>query len=163
MTFQRAMDGPWGPAVFLLLAFLLRATALPPLAIDGVTPDLVLAVVVMAALRQGAWRGALFGLFGGLLEDIATGRLLGMHALGLMLGGAAAGLLRRRLYPDPWFVPLLGVFLALLLQQIVVAATFALAHFGVHDFPSLATIEYIYTTPFAYIIRPVFYRPEAPA
>jgi len=163
MTFQRAMDGPWGPALFLLLAFLLRATVLPPLAIDGVTPDLVLAVVVMAALRQGAWRGALFGLVGGLLEDVATGRLLGMHALGLMLGGAAAGLLRRRLYPDPWFVPLLGVFLALLAQQIVVLLTFSAAHFAIHDFPLLALIEYIYTTPFAYIIRPVFYRPEAPA
>jgi rod shape-determining protein MreD len=163
VTFQKAMDGPWGPAVFMLLAFLLRSTALPPLAIDGVTPDLVLAVVVMAALRQGAWRGAIFGLFGGLLEDVVTGRLIGMHALGLMLGGAAAGLLRRRLYPDPWFVPLLGVFLALLVQQIVVVATFALAHFGVHDFPLLAAIEYIYTAPFAYIIRPVFYRPEAPA
>ena len=156
------MDGPWGPAIFLLLAFLLRVTALPPLAIDGVTPDLVLAVVVMAALRQGAWQGAAYGLIGGLAEDVATGRLLGMHALGLMLGGAAAGLLRRRLYPDPWFVPLLGVFIALLAQQIVVALTFAAAHFVVHDFPALALIEYIYTAPFAYIIRPVFFRPEAP-
>lgn len=163
MTFQRAMDGPWGPALFLLLAFLLRATALPPLAIDGVTPDLVLAVVVMAALRQGAWRGAMFGLASGLLEDFATGRLLGMHSLGLMLGGAAAGLLRRRLYPDPWFVPLLGVLIALLIQQLVVVVTFALTHFGIHDFPLLALIEYIYTVPFAYIIRPVFHRPEAPA
>jgi len=163
MTFQKAMDGYLGPAVFLLIAFLLRATATPALSIDGVTPDLVLVVVVMAALRQGAWRGALYGLVGGLLEDIATGRMIGMHGLGLMLGGAAAGLLRRRLYPDPWFVPMLGVLIAVVVQEIVVFTTFAFVHFSVQDFPLLAVIEYIYTVPFAYIIRPVFHRPEAPS
>jgi len=163
MTFQRAMDGFLGPALFLVLGFLLRATALAPLAIGGITPDLVLAVVVMTALRQGATRGAMFGLLGGLLEDLATGRLLGMHALALMIGGAAAGLLRRRLYPDPWFVPMLGVLIALGVQEVVVLASFALAHFTVQHFPLLAAVEYLYTVPFAYIIRPVFYRPEAPA
>lgn len=162
MTFQKAMDGYLGPALFGLLAFLLRTSVFARLSINGVTPDLLLVVVVMTALRQGAFRGAIVGIVFGLLEDVATGRLIGMHALGLMLGGLAAGLLRRRLYPDPWFVPLLAVLLALALQQLVVLATFFVARIGVQQLPLLVVIEYIYTVPFAYIIRPVFHRPEAP-
>lgn len=163
MTFKKAMDGYLGPALFGLLAFLLRASVFARLPIFGVTPDLLLVVVVMTALRQGASRGAVVGLVGGLVEDLATGRLIGMHALGLMLAGIAAGLLRRRLYPDPWFVPLLAVLLGVTMQEIVVALTFFVAHLSVQQMPLLVAIEYIYTAPFAYIIRPVFHRPEAPA
>ncbi len=163
MTFRKAMDGFLGPALFALLALLLRATVFSRLTIDGVTPDLMLTVVVMTALRQGAGRGAVIGVLGGLVEDLATGRLIGMHALGLMLAGIAAGFLRRRLYPDPWFVPLLGVLLGLTLQVIVTVLTFLVAHLNVQGLPLLVAIEYVYTAPFAYIIRPVFHRPEAPA
>lgn len=163
MKVQQVMDGAVGPAVFLLLAFLLRATVLPYIAIDGVTPDLLLAVVVMTALRQGALRGGLTGLAAGLVLDLATGRFIGLHALGLWLGGYAAGLVRQRLYPDPWFVPLLGVLIALSVQDAVVAATLFLAHLDVSRLPLLLGIEYVYTVPFAYILRPPFHRPEAPA
>ncbi len=163
MNFKTAMDGYLGPALFGLVAFLLRVSLFARLPIDGVTPDLLLVVVVMTALRQGAYRGMIVGLVGGLVEDVATGRLIGMHALGLMLAGLAAGFLRRRLYPDPWFIPLLAVLLGILLQELVVVTTFFVVHLSVQQLPLLVGIEYIYTAPFAYIIRPVFHRPEAPA
>jgi rod shape-determining protein MreD len=163
MTFRKAMDGYLGPALFGLVAFLLRVSLFGRLPIDGVTPDLMLVVVVMTALRQGAYRGMILGLVAGLVEDIATGRLIGMHALGLMFAGLAAGFLRRRLYPDPWFIPMIAVLLGIVLQELVVVTTFFVLHIAVQQLPILVGIEYIYTVPFAYIIRPVFHRPEAPA
>lgn len=163
MNVQRAMDGVLGPALFLLLAFLLRATVMPYIAIDGVTPNLMLAVVVMTSLRQGAMRGGMFGLVAGLVLDLASGRFVGMHALGLWFGGYAAGLLRQRLYPDPWFVPALGVLIATAAQDIVVFMTLWVAHIHVMHLPLLLLIEFVYTVPFAYMLRPPFHRPEAPA
>lgn len=163
MNVQRAMDGVLGPALFLLLAFLLRASVMPYLAIDGVTPNLILAVVVMTALRQGAARGGAFGLVAGFVVDIATGRFIGLHALGLWLGGYAAGLLRQRLYPDTWFVPMLGVVVAMAVQDVVLAATLFVAHLDITRLPLLLAVEVLYTVPFAYMLRPPFHRPEAPA
>jgi rod shape-determining protein MreD len=75
----------------LLVAAVIQ-TALDPLTgALGVTPDLVLIVVVCWALLMGSEEGMLLGALGGLLLDLMSGAPLGTHTLALALIGYLAG------------------------------------------------------------------------
>jgi rod shape-determining protein MreD len=75
-----------------------HATLTPTLRVAGVSPDLPLILVVLLALRRGPEFGCLAGFATGLLQDAASGGLIGVQALtkGLIgfLIGAVAGRLR---------------------------------------------------------------------
>jgi len=75
-----------------------HATLAPALRVAGVAPDLPLVVVVLLALRRGPEFGCLAGFAAGLLQDAASGGLIGVQALtkgvvGFVIG-AAGGRLR---------------------------------------------------------------------
>lgn len=56
-------------------------------------PDLLLLVVLPAALRYGGEAGALFGAAAGYLRDLTAGTPLGLHVLVYLLVGLGAGAL----------------------------------------------------------------------
>lgn len=77
---------------------MLQASLVPALRIADVAPDIPLIIVVLLALRRGPEFGCASGFFAGLLQDMATGGLLGVQALtkalvGFVIG-AAGGRLR---------------------------------------------------------------------
>src|SRR5712691_13350288 len=74
-----------------------HATVAPALGIGGVTPDIPLIVVVLLALRRGPEFGCASGFAAGLLQDMATGGLLGVQALTKALVGFFIGALGGRL------------------------------------------------------------------
>jgi rod shape-determining protein MreD len=80
---------------FLAVAFLsggvAHATLGPALRIADVAPDIPLIVVVMLALRRGPEFGCGAGFLAGLLQDAATGGLLGVQALTKSIIGFAIG------------------------------------------------------------------------
>jgi rod shape-determining protein MreD len=80
---------------FLAVAFLsggvAHATLGPALRIADVAPDIPLIVVVMLALRRGPEFGCGAGFLAGLLQDAATGGLLGVQALTKSVIGFAIG------------------------------------------------------------------------
>lgn len=82
-------------AAVVMLAALLAAVVLPRLASQ--VPDLVLLVVVAAALRRGPAYGAVVGLLAGWVIDLLppTGTPLGAGALAYATAGALAGWTRR--------------------------------------------------------------------
>lgn len=106
------MTGLRWPARLLLLAVAL--VGMLALGARGVValPDLVLIVVVAVALAAGSSSGALLGLLGGWLLDLAppVADPMGLSALGYAAAGWVAGLARRRAGHTWWWpVPVVAV------------------------------------------------------
>ncbi|HEY3004010.1 MAG TPA: rod shape-determining protein MreD [Kribbellaceae bacterium] len=116
-------------AVVLVLAVTFQLSALPHIAIAGVTCDLALLAVIGFALARGPEFGALTGFAGGLLLDLAppADHTAGRWALALTLAGYLGGLIRREGATPitPWQVGI-SVLLCTSLAHIVFAATGAL-------------------------------------
>lgn len=68
-----------------------HATLTPALRIGDVAPDIPLIVVVLLALRRGPEFGCFAGFFAGLVQDTATGGLVGIQALTKAVIGFAIG------------------------------------------------------------------------
>lgn len=81
----------------LLLAVVLQVAVFGYVAVDGVVPDLVLLVVVAAALSRGPEFAAVLGFAGGLLLDLAppADHVAGRWALALVIVGYLAGRVRQ--------------------------------------------------------------------
>lgn len=78
-------------ATVALLAILIGSIASNLLSISGITPDLLLLVVVAFALHKGHFPAIIFGFAGGLVFDIISTDILGSNALVKMLAGYIAG------------------------------------------------------------------------
>ncbi len=87
------------PIFFLLLvtALVLQTTILDAVAIAGVTPDLVLLLVVLNGFLLGTREGAFLGFAGGIVEDLFSGSYIGLNALSKMAAGYVAGIAGERL------------------------------------------------------------------
>lgn len=103
-------------ALLLLVAVTVQLSALPGLAVAGVTCDLVLIVVVGLALSGGPVFGAVAGFAGGVLLDVVppADHTAGRWALALALAGYVAGLARRETPAGPVAVALTVVATAAL-------------------------------------------------
>lgn len=82
-------------------------------------PDIVLILVVFFALFNGHVKGGLLGVVFGLMEDLMTGRFIGLNAICKGLTGFIIGLLSERLYKNNFFIPVVTVFVATFLQSIL--------------------------------------------
>lgn len=95
--------------VVMVAAMSLQSTVIPVLSIGGVRPDLVLVVVVSAALTAGRETGLLCGVFGGLLQDLLSVGPFGYNTLSKMLLGFLVGLYERKVNQGSLLLPLLAV------------------------------------------------------
>lgn len=84
-------------SALLLLAVVLQSSFFPYFSLDGVVPNLVLLVVVAAALVRGPEVGAVLGFLGGMALDLVppADHVAGRWALALVLAGFLAGRVRR--------------------------------------------------------------------
>ncbi len=102
----------WLWPLAILATALLQSTVVPYLAIGWAKPDVILVIVVLVGLLYGPAQGALGGLCAGLLEDLFSGRFIGLFGLTRMLAGYLAGLVERRVYKEPFMVPMATSFVA---------------------------------------------------
>jgi len=81
----------------IVVALVLQVTVFPHVAWQGIVPNLVLLVVVAAALTRGPEFAAVIGFLGGVALDLAppADHVAGRWALALVLVGYLAGRLRQ--------------------------------------------------------------------
>lgn len=88
----------WVVALLLVsIALVLQVSVFSAFAWDGIVPDLVLLVVVSAALARGGQFGMVLGFAGGVLLDLVppADHTAGRWALALLIAGYVAGLARQ--------------------------------------------------------------------
>ena len=100
---------------------ILQTTVGPLVGVLGVSPDVVLVLVVSWALVRGSERGMVWGFLGGLSVDLLSGAPLGTHTLALVLVGFLAGLVRRMPFHSRLVLPLIVIIGATLTYDLVTA------------------------------------------
>jgi rod shape-determining protein MreD len=136
MTIVRAMreksQPAWPPwtevvrlAVVLIVAVLLQTAVAPNLRLLGAYPDFALITVVSVALIRGPETGAVFGFLTGMLTAIALMEPFGLSAFVFVLVGYFAGRYAETADLPASFAPLLTVFVATLVANVL----FAMAQF----------------------------------
>ncbi|HUW63849.1 MAG TPA: rod shape-determining protein MreD [Spirochaetia bacterium] len=105
------MRGGWF-LVLIIVASLLSSTVLSFLQVLGVKPDLVLILIILNGFSSGSQDGALWGLVGGLLQDLLSGGFLGLHALEGMAAGYLAAVTGNKFYRENAVVLAVSTFIA---------------------------------------------------
>lgn len=93
----------------MLLAVSLQSTMIPVIAVGGVRPDLVLVIVVSAALADGRETGVLCGIFGGVLQDLLSVGPFGVNTLTKMIVGLIVGIYEHKVNKKNLLLPLVAV------------------------------------------------------
>jgi rod shape-determining protein MreD len=146
--------------VILIVALLIQLTVAPEISIGTVIPDVLLVATICWALLEGPGQGALFGFFGGLLEDIFSTAVLGVSAFAKTLIGYFGGELRQRIVSKSVIWPMIIVFFGSILQELAKFAAWAMV--GLEDRPpfSFGVIAglALYNALIALVIYPVIGR-----
>lgn len=104
---------------FLVVVALVQATIVPHLTIWGVYPDLPLLVVVSWSLLRGAREGMVWGFIAGVAVDLFSGAPFGAATLGLLAVSFLSGLGQATVYRAHVVLPLLVMFLATIVYDLV--------------------------------------------
>jgi rod shape-determining protein MreD len=146
--------------VVLVVTLLVQLTVAPEISIGSVRPDILLVATVCWALFEGPGQGALFGFCGGLLEDIFSTAVLGVSAFAKTIIGYFSGELRQRIISKSVIWPMIIVFFASVLHELIKFAAWAMV--GLEDRPpfSIGIIAglALYNALFTLLIYPVIGR-----
>jgi rod shape-determining protein MreD len=107
--------------VTLVVATLLQTTVAPNIRILGANPDFALITIACVALLKGSEIGAVFGFATGTLVAIALMEPLGLSAFVFVLIGFMAGRYAETADLSAGFAPLVSVFAATLLANVLLA------------------------------------------
>jgi rod shape-determining protein MreD len=119
--------------LMLIIALLLQLTVAPEISIGTVRPDILLVATVCWALFEGPASGALFGFCGGLLEGIFSTTVLGVGAFAKTIIGYFSGELRQRIVSKSVVWPIIIIFSASILHELIKFAAWAIV--GLEDRP----------------------------
>lgn len=78
-------------AILCLLLAALQGSLLAVVPWDWARPDLLLAFLVLTAMKRGPTAGTWFGFFVGIIRDLSQPSLLGLRALTMAVVGFSAG------------------------------------------------------------------------
>ncbi|GAV21670.1 rod shape-determining protein MreD [Carboxydothermus pertinax] len=146
---------------YFLLFYLISETVFSRLAVNGIKPDLILILTVILSFLYGPPRGAFFGMLGGLVEDLYSGRFVGLNTLVKMITGFLAGVLEGKVYPENWWFPGVIVFVLTFIKDFFYVSFLNLLGIKislVEAFTGMMPGEAVYNfllTPFIYYL---FYR-----
>lgn len=115
--------------IILIFAFVTtQVTFLNHINIFGVTPNIVIILIVSISLLEGRIHGSAVGFFTGLCLDAVIGIALGFQALLGMLLGLALGNINKRFFKENIFVMAICAFISTILYES--AITFASNLYG---------------------------------
>ena len=145
--------------VLVILFFVLQTSVFGRLSVVGVIPNLLVILVSVMGFMQGDRHALIIGFFCGLLVDIFTFRIIGIHALIYAFMGYVTGKFHNTFYPEDFKLPLLvvtgsdlGFSLLMYFFTYLFRAKF---HFGYY-FLNVCLPELAYTLLVAVLIYPLF-------
>lgn len=110
--------------IILIFTFVTaQVTFLNSVSIFGVTPSLVIILIVSISLLEGRTHGAIIGFFTGLCLDAVIGIALGYHALIGMLLGLTLGNINKRFFKENFFVMAVCTFISTILFESAIIFT----------------------------------------
>ncbi|MDU4961936.1 MAG: rod shape-determining protein MreD [Sporomusaceae bacterium] len=98
---------------------LLQATLLPLLVSARLRPDLLLIFTVSCGLLFGREKAVGIGFFAGVLQDLASGNLFGIHTLSKMMVGFLAGLAEQKVFKEHIILPMAAMLVASLVNSLL--------------------------------------------
>ncbi|MRS11563.1 MAG: rod shape-determining protein MreD [Actinobacteria bacterium] len=107
----------WTTVGALAAALVLQVMLAPHLAIGGVTPNILLLVVITLSFVEGPSAGAIAGFVAGLLLDLLSTAPVGAWALVLSAVGYTGGMLQENLFAEGWLAPVTVAIVAALLAD----------------------------------------------
>lgn len=113
----------------LLIAFFIFLQSSPlsdHLALRGVSPDLILIAVSLAAFLLGPLPGQIIGFSAGLIVDIISGGLLGISAFTFTIIGYGVGIVGQKVYGNRILITITLLFIATLIKAAVLSMLAAL-------------------------------------
>lgn len=106
-----------GLIALVTLSIILQGTLIEIVQFNGVKPDLLLIIVIFMALMKGILPGVQIGFLVGVIEDLVTGKYLGINTLSKVFTGFLIGLVEPKIYKENMLVPVVTLFFATLLHQ----------------------------------------------
>lgn len=144
----------------MVVGVIIETTILTHLSLFGVLPNIMLILITSYGILRGDEEGAVAGLGGGLLRDIAFGQAMGLFAVLGLLAGHIAGKPFRSFYRDGYLLPMLTTGILNLLYSLLlyVFNSLTIAHVSATYYISNVVIpETIYTMLFSIPIYRIFY------
>lgn len=103
----------------VIVVLIIQSTLLPIIAFKGISPDMLLVLVVSYSLLSGREKGLGLGFFAGLLQDLALGNIFGINTLSKMAVGYLFGLAERKVFKENVLLPVVATAVATLIHSLV--------------------------------------------
>ena len=142
----------------IVVALVIQLTLINSFTVLGVKPDFIMVVVVALSLLRGEKEGAITGFSFGLLQDIFSTSLLGIHALAKTVIGFICGIFKEKIFHEHilFIIPVV-TFISSFLQSILISLL--LSAFGIEynltwSLKQIALPEAIYNLSLIHISEP---------
>lgn len=110
-------------ALIILLVAILSATLFQSLAINNVSPNIILITIVSISVLQGREEGIIFAVFFGLIHDILYFDVVGFHVIIYVVIAYFTGYLYRNFYAESVVIPLTAIGASNLIYNIIIFLT----------------------------------------
>lgn len=107
-------------SILIFIMALLQSTVFNYIKIFDVKPNLLLILIITVALLTNDIEGAVVGFFCGLVQDMASGKVLGFYALLGMYLGFCIGTMNKRLNRENVLILLFFTFVSSIVYEFVV-------------------------------------------
>ena len=106
-------------SLIVFINFILQSTIYEYIEIRDIKPNVAILIIITYAMLRGDVEGAILGFFAGLLQDMYTGRVIGMHAFLGTLTGYFCGKPFKDFYLENYMLPLLLTIVVTFLYEII--------------------------------------------
>ncbi len=145
-------------AAAIIFAFILECTWGSFLNIQGISPCLAFALVIMIALESEPLESGLLGLLAGVLTDVLWGRVFGFNALLFMYAAILISFISGEFYKKSEFVTVWTTFLMTVLVQFI-SYIFTYTVWGTGNLPYALFRYVIPVAAYTSVVQLLLYKP----
>lgn len=141
------------------IGIVLQDTVFNAISVAEGKPDFVLIIVVFYALFHGNIHGGLLGMAFGLMEDLMTGRFIGLNTICKGATGFIIGFASEKLYKNNFMIPVVTVFLSTFLHSCIYLICGTLIGLNLESARMfmVSISDAVYNTVFSPLFYAVFY------